>query len=123
MPMATYNDILRAMADAISASEQKYYTYRPKEVKYNEWAPMGDYDYRRARYLTTGSNVYTTPELYGRNASQWIIDESDTEYLIDWLRKQDFMPSVTPLKKVHPKKNISIEEFDRLLMGDENGNV
>ena len=123
MPMAIYKDVIRAMADAISAREQKYYVDRQQSAKYYEWAPMGDYDYGRARYLTTRSNVYTTPELYGRNTSQWIIDESDTEYLIDWLRKQDFMPSVTPLKKVHTKKNISIEEFDRLLMGDENGNV
>ena len=123
MPMAIYKDVIRAMADAISAREQKYYVDRQQSAKYYEWAPMVDYDYGRARYLTTRSDIYTTPELYGRNTAQWIIDESDTEYLIDWLRKQDFMPSVTPLKKVHPKKNISIEEFDRLLMGDENGNV
>ena len=121
--MAIYKDVIRAMADAISAREQKYYVDRQRSAKYYEWAPIGDYDYGRARYLTTRSNVYTTPELYGRNTSQWIIDESDTEYLIDWLRKQYFMPSVTPLKKVHTKKNINIEEFDMLLMGDENGNV
>ena len=120
MPMATYKDVIRAMADAISAREQKYYVDRQQSAKYYEWAPMGDYDYGRARYLTTRSNVYTTPELYGRDTSQWIIDESDTEYLSDWLRKQDFMPS---LKKTYTKKDISIEEFDRLLMGDENGNV
>lgn len=123
MPMAIYKDVIRAMADAISAREQKYYADRQQSTKYYEWAPMGDYDYGRARYLTTGSNVYTTPELYGRDASQWIIDEYHTESFNDWWRREVLNEIIHPSKKAHTRKDISIEEFDRLLMGDENGNV
>lgn len=118
--MATYNDLIAAMSTAISDRQQKYYQYQPPESKYNEWIPIGNSNYGRSRYITTGRNVYTNPESYLLDASKWINDEYNTYSFIDWLQKQYFDKTVTPFKKEFVKRDISIEEFDRLLMGDMN---